>query len=383
MPYLIVISVLYLMVAGCLAVNAPLTGDHYGPDRAEMRLQRHSNEMQRLVNESGLVYRDPMLQGYLDQIVVKLLPPEVLKRFPFKVLIVKNPYFQGFALPDCVICLHTGLLARLENEAQLAFLLAHEMTHCTHSHALRALRHIDPEVVANRDTNASSLDKRILTLFGTTGSLDRTRRYTQELETEADLVGLRLIMKAGYDPNQALGLLEFAGTELDDESNEGRLASENSRDIHRRLEICRNFLDIEHRGRKAVKQKQEVFFLNLQKAILDNTLLDIRAGRFDSAERNLEKYLTLKPDDSRAHYLLGEVFRQRSKEGDKEKGEAHYRKAMSLDPSYPDPHRGIGLIHYKSGAKALSKDHFESYLALSPQATDIAYIRGYLEKCEK
>jgi predicted Zn-dependent protease len=371
------------MVAGCLAANAPLTGDHYGPDKTEMRLQRHSNEMQRLVNESGLVYRDPTLQRYLDQIVVKLLPPEVLKRFPFKVLIVKNPYFQGFALPDCVICLHTGLLARLENEAQLAFLLAHEMTHCTHSHALRTLRHIDTEVVDTGDTSESSQDKRLLTLFGTTGSLARIRRYTQELETEADLVGLRLIMKAGYDPNHALGLLEFAGTELDESNGGGRLASENSRDIHRRLEICRNHLDNGHRVKKVAKQNQEVFFLNLQKVILDNTLLDLRAGRFDSAERNLGKYLTLKPDDSRAHYLLGEVFRQRSEEGDKEKSKAHYKKAMLLDPYYPDPHRGIGLIHYKSGDKALSRDHFESYLALSPQATDIAYIRGYLEKCEK
>ncbi len=371
------------MVAGCLAANAPLTGDRYSPDEAVLRLRRHSNEMQKLVNESGLEYRDPLLQGYLDQVVVKLLPPEVLKRFPFKILMVKNPSFQGFALPDCVICLHTGLLSRLENEAQLAFLLAHEMTHCTHSHALRTLRHIDREVVDTRDTNEVSQDKRLLTLLGTTGSLDRIRRYTQELETEADLVGLGLIMKAGYDPNQALGLLEFAGIEVAEESSEGRLPSENSRDIHRRLEICRNFLDNEYEGKKVAKQNQEVFFLYLQTAILDNTLLDIRAGRFHSAERNLEKYLTVKPDDSRAHYLLGEVFRQRSEEGDKEKGKAHYKKAMSLDPFYPDPHRGIGLIHYKSGDKALSRNHFESYLALSPQATDLAYIRGYLEKCEK
>jgi predicted Zn-dependent protease len=287
---------------------------------------------------------------------------------------------EAFALPDGTICIHTGLLARLENEAQLAFLLAHEMTHCTHSHALRTLWYIENKVADSGDPTGSVGGHRLLTLFGTTGSMENIRSYTQELESEADLVGLGLIIKAGYDPGEALGLLEFDHLELGGERTEARLPAENQREIRRRKEYCKHFISTEYGQETAAIDHTKQFLTELQKVILDNSLLDIRAGRFHSAETNLEKYLAARPDDPRAHYLLGEVSRQRSKEGDQERGKAHYNRALSLDPSYPDPHRGIGLIYYRSGDKALSVRHFESYLALSPQAPDTAYIRDHLTR---
>ena len=382
MRFMIVISVLCSVVTGCLSTNTPSLKEDFSLDHAEMRLRSHSQAVQRLLNESGLIYSDELLEEYLDQMVVKLQPPEIPAVFSFKILIIRNPYLEAFALPGGIICIHTGLLARLENEAQLAFLLAHEMTHCTHKHALRTLWHIESKVADSRDTGEASGGKRPLTLFGITGSMDRIRRYTHDLETEADLVGLGLIMRAGYDPRAALRLLEYQSIDLGEERVKDPRPPENNREIRRRNKYCNNFIRAQYKKETPVIQNSNEFFKNLGKAILDNSLLDLRTGRFHSAERNLKKYLAIKPDDSRGHYLLGEVFRQRREEGDQERGKAHYTKALSLDPSYADPHRAIGLIYYKSGNKALSRRHFESYLALSPQAVDIAYIRKYLTECK-
>jgi Tfp pilus assembly protein PilF len=111
--------------------------------------------------------------------------------------------------------------------------------------------------------------------------------------------------------------------------------------------------------------------------------LDLKAGRFDTAQRGAEKYLIIKPNDARAYYLLGEIYRQRGKADDMKKAKTYYEKAISIDPDYPDPHKSIGLLYYKDGKKTLAKRSFEMCLSLSPQTADKAYIVGYLRQCNQ
>jgi tetratricopeptide (TPR) repeat protein len=87
------------------------------------------------------------------------------------------------------------------------------------------------------------------------------------------------------------------------------------------------------------------------------------------------------PNDARAYYLLGEVLRQRGRHDDAPAAIKYYEKSISLNPSFPEPHKSMGLIHYKDGEKSLAKKYFESCLLLSPDAIDKAYIQGYLKLC--
>ena len=96
------------------------------------------------------------------------------------------------------------------------------------------------------------------------------------------------------------------------------------------------------------------------------------------AQRGVEKYLSIKPDDARAYYLLGEICRQRREGGDTGKAKGHYRRAISIDPLYPSPQKGIGLIYYKQGERALARKHLKLYLSLLPHASDRAYIEDYI-----
>ena len=119
----------------------------------------------------------------------------------------------------------------------------------------------------------------------------------------------------------------------------------------------------------------------MKKVILDNTSLDLKAGRYDSARRGAERVLKTAQGDARAYFLLGEIFRQRGVVADYGKAKAFYEKAISIDPKYPDPHEAIGLIYYKEGEWVLARQFFESCLALSPHLPEKAYIEGYLKKC--
>ncbi len=113
--------------------------------------------------------------------------------------------------------------------------------------------------------------------------------------------------------------------------------------------------------------------------ILDNAQLDLKAGRFSVAQHGIEKYLTLKPKDAHAHYLLGEVSRQRGEKGDLEKAKEQYQKAANLDSSYSDPNKGIGMIYLKQGNQSLAAKYFRTYLSLAPNAPDRRYIEEYIK----
>jgi predicted Zn-dependent protease len=385
MRHFFLLFVLCSLTAGCLTTSLPpVTGDFRLEDD-EKRLWQESKDEQTALNNSGLIYRDNELEDYLNEIAGKLQPPEILTRIPFRILIIKNPYLNAFAFPNGVIYVHTGILARMDNEAQLATLLAHEMTHSTHRHALRAFRNRKNKAVhlAAIQEGHIGCDGAVdlLDLLGLTGCIAAVTGYCQELETEADRVGFGLVVRAGYDPREAPRLFEHLIKELAEEKIREAFFFGTHPKLRDRIENYKSLLTTRYQGKKPGIKNTEVFLAKVHKAILDNAFLDLKAGRFYTAQRGAEKYLNIKPNDPRAYYLLGEISRQRKKGNDTDRARAYYKKALSIEPSYPDPFRAIGLLYYKEGKKTLAKVSFESYLSLSPHAPDKAYIKQYLAQC--
>lgn len=220
----IILAVLSCFVfAGCATTSLPpVTEQTLILEEDEKRLWLRSEEEQRVLNRSGLIYKDEELEAYLNEISKKLQPPEVFKHIPFKIMVIKNHLLNAFAFPNGVIYVHTGILARMENEAQLATLLAHEMTHSTHRHTVRRFRDIKNKTafLATVQVTLGGLGGGIgnlATLLGTVGTLAAVTGYSRELEAEADMEGLKLMVKAGYDPREAPKLFIHLKKELEEE----------------------------------------------------------------------------------------------------------------------------------------------------------------------
>ncbi|MFH1293352.1 MAG: M48 family metalloprotease [Pseudomonadota bacterium] len=386
MRYILLILMLCFAAACSTPANLPLATDNSGIDD-EKRLWQRSEDEQKVLTQSGLIYRDDQLDDYLNQVARKLQPPEILEHIPFRIMVIKSPYLNAFAFPNGVIYIHTGILARMDNEAQLAALLGHEMTHCTHRHALKTLTHFKSKSDFLAGVRGSLIQfsgiGKVVNQLGSLGSKAAVSGYRRDLETEADLVGLQLMAKAGYDPNEALRLFEYLKRELEEENTQEPFFFGCHPRLQERVENCKNFLKTRYQKEETGIKNTGVFLTKLHKVILDNAWLDLKAGRFHSAQRGAEKYLKIEPNDAGVYYLLGEVFRQRAKTDDTHKAKAYYKKAISLDPFYPDPHKAIGLIYYKDGEKTLAKKSFGQCLSLSPHRADKAYIVGYLKKCNQ
>jgi Tfp pilus assembly protein PilF len=108
-------------------------------------------------------------------------------------------------------------------------------------------------------------------------------------------------------------------------------------------------------------------------------MMDLDMGRYSSAQEGVEKFLRMKPSSERGHFCLGEIYRQRGEKEDSQKAEEEYRQALSCDPNFPLPRKGLGIIYYKQGMTNKSIDEFEKYLQLLPDALDREYIEQYIQ----
>jgi predicted Zn-dependent protease len=386
MKYFVIIIAVCCLTAGCITPHAVPVNEELNSSEDERMLWRRAQKEQEALDNSGFLYQDPALENYLNRMAEKLQENSIAPDFQIHVKVLNDPNLNAFAYPNGVIYVHSGILARLDNEAQLAALLSHEMTHCTHRHSLRVLRSIKdrPAHIAAVQQTVAKIPaiQAVARLLGATGSMAAVTGYTQELENEADRVGLDLMVKANYDARQALKLFEHLKQEIEAEGIEEPYFFGTHPQVQQRLNNVKNWLAKDKEGLRATVKNTSEFQTGLQGVVLANAQLDLNLGRFDVARKTLGKYLDMRPNDARAYYLLGEILRQRNRQNDAGAAVIYYKKAISLDPTFAESYKAMGLLHYKAGEKQLAKKFFESCLLLSPNASDKAYIQGYLKNCK-
>jgi predicted Zn-dependent protease len=385
MKYIAVILAVGCLVAACASPPPVSVSEALRAKKDEKILWHRALEKQLVLDSSGWLYRDPEIETYLNEVAARLNAFTDSPDIFFKIKIINDPNLNAFAFPNGVIYVHTGVLARMENEAQLAALLAHEMTHCTLRHSLRALKSrrdpADNRAAAQPSIDNVAMFRDLARILGANGSMAAVTGYSREFEAEADRDGLDLMAKAGYDPRQALNLFEHLQQEIENQGIKEPFFFGTHPSVQQRIENANRWLANEYSGKISGLLNAEIFRSRLDKLVLDNARLDLRISRFYIARKNVEIYLQRHQDDAPAHYLLGEIFRQQGRLNDTKTAIKHYRQAIDLDPSFSAPHKALGLMHYKEGNRRLAQKFFESSLLLSPDAPDKAYIQGYLKKC--
>ncbi|MEJ2728113.1 MAG: M48 family metalloprotease [Deltaproteobacteria bacterium] len=377
-----------VLVTACSTYSKPdvaPVADAWLMNEDEKMLWQKAEQEQLAFEDNGLIYPDQELEDYLNQVAAKLRPQSAPQNLVIRVKVIKNPYLDAFAYPNGMIYIHTGLLARMDNEDQLAAVLAHELIHCTQRHALRAFRKYRDQpalLIAVQNTLLKTRGLQDMARYlGIHGPMAAISGYVRELEAEADRLGFELMVAAGYNPQEALLLFDHMIAEIEMEKVEEPFFFGSHPTVRQRVDDLQNLPDPVYLNKGPEIKNRQKYFAKLEQLFLDNARMDIRLGRFQAARQSIKKYLQIKPDDSRALFLLGEIYRQQGRAIDTQLALEYYHRAITLDPGYAAAYKAIGLIHYKKGHHALAKKFFESCLQLSPNAPDKAYIRGYLKQC--
>jgi predicted Zn-dependent protease len=373
-------------VLACATTNLPTVGEMQSLQlqEDEKRLWNRSEEEQKRLNHSSYIYEDPILTAYVNDIAQKLIPENVKEKgLLVEVKIIKNPLLNAFAYPNGVIYVHTGILTKMENEAQLATLLGHEMTHITHRHTIENYRSVKntTAVLATVQMAATPFGVYggLANLLGSVGAMAAVTGYSRELETEADRGGLESMIKAGYDPREAPRLFELLKKDVEEQKIKEPFFFGSHPRLQERIDNFNQFI-VENKSVTQGVRNTDRFMAQISSLLLENAQLDLSMGRFSSAQNGIERFLQEEPQNASGHYYLGELYRQKGDKDDWDRALKEYILAVEYDSSYPEPHKAIGLIYYKQGFKERSVKEFEQYLFMAPDAGDRGYIEQFIEE---
>src|SRR5215510_4626125 len=149
------------------------------------------------------------LQDYIRRIGERLAAQKVAREsgFQFTYTLVTDKSVNAFALPGGPTFVHTGLILAADNEAQVAGVLAHEISHVILRHGTNQASKANlmqiPALLAGAVTGSDLLAQ--LTNLGAAGML---LKFSRTAESEADALGTRIMSEAGYNPLEMAAFFE-------------------------------------------------------------------------------------------------------------------------------------------------------------------------------
>jgi predicted Zn-dependent protease len=368
-----------LLLAGVLAFPAhaadvvPWTGTEETRDvaGAEKNLWQEAEEFDRALLRAGKVNTDPALTTYLQGILERLYP-EFRGRLTVRLL--NAPHLNAFALPNGSLYVNAGLIARFENEAQLATVLAHEGAHFIHRHSLQQ---------ADRVRNAAAFALVVgmlgVPLVGDLLALSSMFGYSREHEREADAIGYQRLVAAGYSARESTRTFEHLQAEIKAGDIKEPFFFASHPKLQERIENYSELARDAVNGEVARERFVETTAA-LRLAVLDT---DLAAYRYKQIILVLGDPARRREYPPEASYYLGEAYRLRGETGDTERAEREYHATIETAPQFAPAYRALGLMHYKRNEPVLAVMRLRRYLELAPAAADRAHIEAYLARLER
>jgi tetratricopeptide (TPR) repeat protein len=136
--------------------------------------------------EQGKLVGDPQVLNYIKGIAGRITPL-MGRKFDYEFYVIKDDSINAFALPGGKVFINTGAILGTNSEAELAGLLSHEISHSVLSHGFKSV---------TQGSLFSNL-KKVVALPDVIGQFAQAQ-YSQEQERQADILGTRVLSKAGY-----------------------------------------------------------------------------------------------------------------------------------------------------------------------------------------
>jgi predicted Zn-dependent protease len=215
-----VVSVLFFLY-GCVTDIVPATGERRYLGYTWQQETDIGKQASKEVTSLFGVYGDANLARYITEVGNRVLATSHLRRpgadeqvraTPVTFTVLDSPVINAMALPGGYIYVTRGMLAHLNNEDQLATVIAHEIGHVAARHAARQAwqQQIGQGLLLGGAVLSQGLGLpagNILNLGGMAAQLFLLR-YSREDELEADRLGVEYAMAAGYDSREVIGLFQ-------------------------------------------------------------------------------------------------------------------------------------------------------------------------------
>jgi len=378
----------YLALAAAAGVRAdeydyqaPPRFSRPDPSSDEGGLWAYMDRQEQQLKRSSFLIRDPALNKYVSDIACRLAGehcPEM------RVYLVRTPYFNASMAPNGMMQVWSGLLVRMQNEAQLSAVLGHEIGHYLQRHSVEGLRD-----AKSRSSFAQILGIALgvagggnLGMLAQAGILASGMAYGRDQEREADRIGIALMARSGYAPAEAGRVWGQLLEESDGAKAAGEdvstpiilFASHPPQEERREVLAAAAKRDWPGATRTGTDEYRAALAPHRMGFLYD----EVRRRRFGESLVLFDRLLQASPRDGQVQYFKGEAYRQRGREGDTKLALEAYRAALEMDNTPPEVHRSLGTVLRQTGEDAEATRAFQRYLELKPDAEDAELIRSYL-----
>lgn len=366
------------------------------PKFSEADEERMAQENAQKFDGSHKMWEDPLLDAYLGDIVQRLVAHAHPRPFVYSLRVVNDGSINAFTFGGGLLYVNAGLVARMENEAQLAMVLAHEIAHVTESHVtkgiegaygIQLLGEITRVTAASTGATAKTQIPPAL--------LEKTYEYSMKAsvsghgranESEADVVGLDYMVKAGYDPREAPGTFEQLMKEYGDQTAMqnffyGDHPTNKSR-IEKLTGLVQSKYSQDLETRKLITNTAE-FKQRTRELLVEVGRSDYEHKKFKAATAMFEKALLANDKDHLSHYYLGKIASETGGPAGLPQAVTHLTAAIQLDDKFADAYRELGLAYYKQRNNSKAIEAFERYLSLNGGAKDAGAVKRYLDELKR
>jgi len=351
---LLALAFMSLFVAAC-SVN-PVTGkSEFSLVSANQEISIGQKQYQpSQQSQGGRYYIDPNIQFYVSSVGKKLAAVSDRPDLPYEFVVLNNSVPNAWALPGGKIAINRGLLLHLDNEAELAAVLAHEIVHAAARHTAQQITRgtllgagSQAVGIMLRDSNYAQ----VAGLATQLGGAAFMARYGRSAELESDAYGMKYMARAGYDPYGAVKLQEnFVKLSKGKTPGflEGLLASHPP--SQERVEANRQLAKTLPRGNSYRERYQQKIAQLLRDKPAYEAEMEaekaLQANNPKLALSHLDKAVKIQPADGYFWELRGHAWKMQKNFSNAHKS---YTTAISKNPDLYSHHLARGLLRYEHG----------------------------------
>ena len=370
-------------LAGC--ATSPVGGGAIlvGMDESEEKTVDRKQSPQQFSQDHGAV-QDAALNQYESEVGRGLDSKSHRPQMPYSYRVLNANYVNAYTFPGGAMGVTRGILVELDNEAELAALLGHEIGHVNARHAAQRQGQAMVTQVAVVGVNiiGAAAGYGSLTDLGTQlGASALLSSYSRDNEREADTLGQEYMVRAGYPASGMVGLQQLLVEQQ--KASPGMLQtmfathpmSSERRDTARQLAAGKYATSS---GRDPGRERFMDHTAGLRRiqpsiAACQKGETALAGKRYGQAEAQFRTALKATPRDYAANLLLARCLAAQDKDG---QALEYARAATAIYPQEAQAHKLVGVLALGQKDPAAAYEHLDRYDRLLPGDAGVTFLKG-------
>jgi len=332
-----------------------------------------SHEVMKVVLKHYELIKDPLIVNYINEIgqrIISVLQPQP---FVYHFYVIKDDVYNAFATPAGHIFVNSGLIEAMENEEELAGILAHEIAHVV-------CRHISQKIERGKKIGIATLAgiaagiligsggaaaaANAVTVGSVAAGQSVALAYSRDDEIQADQIGLVCLAKVGYSGEELLSMLKKLRSKRWFGSDQIPTYLSTHPAVEERMAYIDTWLE------KNKKTATHIDSYNFARA---QTRLVAVYGDKSFALRKFKAEVKNHPSDPLAQYGYGLVL---ARTGDRRDAIGHLKTALGKKAFDPYILKDLGRIYFLNGQYQEAINILESAAGISFNDPEVLFYLG-------